>query len=386
MKTTCHKIITALLLFVTIQTKAQVDYPTFKNIVPVIPADSEKLSFTLYNLNYVNNTEWFGNIPLSGTLFGYEIIPELEYQISPKLIIKGGIYLQKEFGRPHYTSVDPTFTVKYKAKHSSFLIGTLEGDINHGYIEPIYDYKNLINYRLENGFQFKVDTKPYWHDFFINWRVAIHPGDPFKEQFDIGYSSRINVVNGGKINVAIPLQMLYSHKGGQYDTLSNTPLTSIVNTAMGVSLNFNINNRLLKRIVFDNYYVNYKDISGTKVQPFNEGNAFLSHLLFDFKNVGIDLRYWNGEGYIGPRGMALFQSVSEKYPGLVEKHRELLIASFIYDKQIFKNVNFDFRIIPYKDFLEHITSGTGLEYSYELYVKYNLKFNIIKIKNAFREQ
>ena len=374
--------LTLILIVLSFIANAQVDYPAFKSIDNIDPADSQRLSFNLYNLNYINNTEWFGNIPLSGTLFGYELIPEIEYQISPKLFIKGGIYIQKEFGRPHYTSVDPTFTVKYRAKHASFLIGTLEGNLNHGYIEPLYDYKTIINYRLENGFQFKVDTKPYSHDFFINWRVAIHPGDPFKEQFDIGYVSKINIINK-KINLALPIQLLYSHKGGQYDTLSNTPLTSIVNTALGVSFTYNVDHKLLKRIVFDNYYVNYKDISGTKLQPFNEGNAFLSHLLFDFKNVGIDLRYWNGEGYIGPRGMALFQSVSEKYPGLTEKHRELLIVSFIYDKEIFKNVNFNFRIIPYKDFIEKISSGTGLEYSYEMYIKYNLKVNIKRIKNSF---
>ncbi len=383
MKTGTKKILTFFLIITTLQVKAQVDYPTFKSETIINAADSQQLSFNLYNLNYINNTEWFGNIPLSGTLFGYELIPEVEYQISPKLIIKGGIYLQKEFGRPHYTSVDPTFTVKYKAKHSSFIIGTLEGNINHGYIEPIYDYKILINERLENGFQFKVDTKPYTHDFFINWRRAIHPGDDFKEQFDIGYAARLNIINNKKFNLALPLQMLYSHKGGQYDSL-HTPLQSIVNSAFGPSITFKIDHRLLKRIVFENYYVNYKDISGQKLQPFKEGNAFLSHLLFDFKNVGIDLRYWNGEGYIAPRGMALFQSVSEKYPGLVEKHRELLIASFIYDKEIFKNVHFDFRIIPYKDFIEHISSGTGLEYSYEMYLKYTLKLNLLKFKNSLQ--
>ncbi len=383
MKTGTKKILTFFLIITTLQVKAQVDYPTFKSETIINAADSQQLSFNLYNLNYINNTEWFGNIPLSGTLFGYELIPEIEYQISPKLIIKGGIYLQKEFGRPHYTSVDPTFTVKYKAKHSSFIIGTLEGNINHGYIEPIYDYKILINERLENGFQFKVDTKPYTHDFFINWRRAIHPGDDFKEQFDIGYAARLNIINNKKFNLALPLQMLYSHKGGQYDSL-HTPLQSIVNSAFGPSITFKIDHRLLKRIVFENYYVNYKDISGQKLQPFKEGNAFLSHLLFDFKNVGIDLRYWNGEGYIAPRGMALFQSVSEKYPGLVEKHRELLIASFIYDKEIFKNVHFDFRIIPYKDFIEHISSGTGLEYSYEMYLKYTLKLNLLKFKNSLQ--
>lgn len=372
--------ILCLMLIAHLSANAQIDYPVFKSETNINPADSEKLSFNLYNFNYINNTEWFANIPLSGTLFGYELIPELEYQVSPKLIIKGGLYLQKEFGRPHYTSVDPTFTVKYRAKHSSFIIGTLEGNDNHQYIEPIYDYKWIINERLENGFQFKVDTKPYEHDFFINWRVAIHPGDPFKEQFDIGYSGKLNVISTSKFYVGVPVQMLYSHKGGQYDS-TNQPLQSLVNSTVGLSTVLKLDHRLLKRIVFDNYYVNYKDISGVKRQAFKEGNGYLAHLLFDFKNVGIDLRFWNGEGYIAPRGMALFNSVSEKYPGLVEKHREILIASFIYDKEIFKNVFFDFRLIPYKDFIEHITSGTGLEYSYELYLKYCLKINIKKIKN-----
>jgi hypothetical protein len=60
-----------------------------------------------------------------------------------------------------------------------------------------------------------------------------------------------------------------------------------------------------------------------------------------------------------------------------------LIVSFIYDKEIYKNVYFDFRIIPYKDFIEKIFSGTGLEYFYEVYIKYDLKFNVTKIKNSF---
>lgn len=377
-----------LLLFFAFKASAQVDYGTFKDRTIINPADSQQLSFNLYNLDYLNNTEWFGNIPLSGTLFGYEVIPEIEYQISPKLMIKGGIYLQKEFGRPNYTTVAPTFEVKYRAKHSSYIIGNLEGNINHGFIEPIYDYKLLINEHLENGFQFLVDTKPYDHDLFINWRKAIHPGDKFKEEFDIGYVANLHLINKNNWDVHLPLQLLYSHKGGQYDSL-NTPLQSLTNMATGVSASYDFNRKLFKKIVFENYYVNYKDISGTKVQPFNEGNAFLSHLLFQFKNVGIDFRYWYGDAYIGPRGMALFQSVSEKYPHggplggpLVERRRELLIASFIFDKEIYKNVYFDFRIIPYKDFIEKISSGTGLEYSYEMYLKYKLKVNLKKVNNS----
>ncbi|MEO9146421.1 MAG: hypothetical protein ABI237_12790 [Ginsengibacter sp.] len=382
MKKISGTLFTLLFLITGFSAHAQVDYPVFKDKTIINPADSQRLSFNLYNLNYINNTEWFGNIPLSGTLFGYELIPEMEYQISPKLIIKGGIYLQKEFGRTNYTTIAPTFQVKYRAKHSSYIIGNLEGNMNHGFIEPIYDYKLLINERLENGFQFLVDTKPYNHDFYINWRRAIHPGDDFKEEFDIGYSANLNVINKNNWDLHLPIQLLYSHKGGQVDVLS-TPLQSLTNLATGISVTRKFDKTLLQKIVFENYYVNYKDISGHKVQPFNEGNAFLSHLLFQFKNLGLDLRYWNGEGFIGPRGMSLFQSVSEKYPGLTEKHRELLIASFIYDKEIYKNVFFDFRVIPYKDFIEKIRSGTGLEYSYEMYIKYVLKLNLAKIKNSF---
>lgn len=362
--------------------KAQVDYPIFKTKSFINPDDSEKLSFSFYNLNYLNNTEWFGKIPLSGTLFGYQVIPELQFQPSKRFLIKGGLYLQKEFGRKEYTSLLPTFSVKYRARHSSFIIGTLEGNLNHGYIEPIYDYKLLINERLENGFQFQVDTKPYTHDFFINWRRAIHLGDNFKEEFDLGLVSKINLINTRKIDVSIPLQLLYSHKGGQIDS-TNTPLQSLTNFAVGGSVNFKFDHTWLKRILFDNYYVNYKDISGQKRQAFNQGNGYLSHLLLDFKHVGIDLRYWNAQGYIGPRGMALFQSVSEKIPGYTEKHRQLLIASFIYDKEIFKNIFFDFRFIPYKDLSEKSSSGTGLEYSYELYLSYSLNVFLKKIRNSF---
>lgn len=383
MKNFSRYLFTVLFVVAIFHSQAQVDYPVFKNKTTINPADSQQLSFNLYNLNYLNNTEWFGNIPLSGTLFGYQLIPEIEYQISPKLTIKGGVYLQKEFGRNGYTTLAPTFQVKYFQKHASFIIGNLEGNLNHGFIEPIYDYKLIIKERLENGFQILVNTKPYTQDWFINWRKAIHPGDFFKEEFDIGYVAAFNLINREKINLNIPFQFLYSHKGGQYDSL-NVPLTSLINTATGASFTYNFNRKLFKKIVFENFYVNYRDISGQKRQPFNTGNAFLSHLLFGFKNAGIDLRYWNGQTFIGPRGMALFQSVSEKYPGLLENHRELLIVSFIYDKEIYKNVDFDIRIIPYKDFIEKMTSGTGLEFSYEMYLKYTFKTKIGKIKNSLQ--
>lgn len=369
---------TVWFLLIRVAADGQVEYPVFKSRTEINPADSQKLSLNINSLTYIHNTEYFGNIPLSRTLFGYQLLPEIRYQPNSRFIIKGGIYLQKEFGRNGYTTIAPTFSVKYKAKHSSFILGTLEGNTNHGFVEPVYDYKLLINERLENGFQFFVDTKPYEHDFFINWRKAIHPGDPFKEEFDIGYLAKFNIVTHDKFEMKFPLQLLYTHKGGQIDS-NPSPLTSIVNNAVGLSLKFNPGNRFLRTVVTEHYYVNYKDISGAKLQPFNEGNAYLSHLLLKFKYFDVDLRYWNSQGFINPRGNSLFSSVSEKYIGLVEKHRHLLLASFIYNTSLFRNGTFDFRFSPYKDFVEK-----KIEYSYEMYFSYQLDVFLAKIKNSLK--
>ena len=358
---------------------AQVDYPVFKQQKVIYPQDSNKLSLNIYNLNYLHNTEYFTDIPLSGTLFGYQLIPELQYQPTSRFIIKAGLYVQKEFGRKEYTSLLPTFSVKYQAKNSAYILGNLEGNINHHFVDPIYDDKLIIKEKLENGFQFLVDTKPYKHDFYINWRTAIHLGDPFKEEFDVGYTSFLNVIDKESFKLKVPLQMLYSHKGGQID-LGNEPLTSLVNSGLGLSMDFNLNNDFFNKVIFENHYLNYKDISGNKRQPFNEGNAYLSHLLLKFKFFDIDLRYWNGNGFINPRGNSLFSSVSEKYPGLTEKNRELLVTSFIYNTHMFNGADFNFRISPYYDFNAKIT-----EYSFEMYFSYRLNVLLGKINNSYKE-
>ena len=362
------------LILCSYSTLSQVDYPTFKTLININKEDSQKLSFSFDNVNYLYNTEYFTNIPLSGTLFGYQLVPEFRFQPNQRLVLKGGIYLQKEFGRPGYTTIEPTFSIKYLAKHCSLLLGTLEGNLNHGFIEPIYDYQSFIQHRNENGLQFKVLTKPYWQDLFINWTRAIHPGDNFKEEFDIGLSSRLNVINNRKLEFGVPFQLLYSHKGGQFDT-SGTPLTSLFNFAIGGSFTFKFEHQFLQKIVADNYWVYYKDISFTKRQPFDSGTAFLSHLLFNFKWFDVDFRYWRGNSFIGPKGGGLFQSVSQYIPGYSEKIRKLLMMSLIYDREILKNVYFDARFSPYYDY-----GNVATEYSYEVYLRYKLNLFLKKIK------
>ncbi|MEO8962662.1 MAG: hypothetical protein ABI325_12320, partial [Ginsengibacter sp.] len=62
MKKNSIKLSLAILLIISVNAQAQIDYPVFKNKTIINPVDSQQLSFNLYNLNYINNTEWFGNI------------------------------------------------------------------------------------------------------------------------------------------------------------------------------------------------------------------------------------------------------------------------------------------------------------------------------------
>jgi len=362
-----------LFLFATCSLQAQVEYPAFKSNTPVNPADSGKLSFSIYNMNYEYNTEWFGKIPNSGTWFGYELIPELQYQPTKNFLIKAGIYLQKEFGRDNYTTVAPTFTAKLLFGHYSFLFGTLEGNLNHRFIEPIYDYKLLFTQRLENGAQLIADTKKYWLDLFINWRKAIHVGDPFREEIDAGLSSRFNLYDKDKFHVDVPVQALITHQGGQIST-SPQPDKTLFDFAAGAAISYNFD-EFLKKITFENFYVGYR-AGKNSPEIVKKGDALLSRVALNFKFFDFDIRYWKGTNFFNPRGGPLYQSVSEKTPGFIEKERQLLLASLIYNKKIFNGLELNLKFTPDYDFGEKI-----LEYYYEFYLKFSTSFFIKNIKS-----
>jgi len=351
----------------------QVDYPIFKSPVKVLPADSNQLIFVLDNLSYLHNNEYFGKIPTTGTLFGYQLIPELKYQLNDHFLFKAGIFLQKEFGRARYTRVAPTFLAKYSMKKCSILIGNLEGSLDHGFIEPIYDQKSFIQDRLEEGLQFKVFTKPYTMDLFLNWRRAKQPTDTLQEEFDDGITSRFIFNRDKKVRFGIPVQILHSHIGGQ-NISPNIKQRNLVDMSVGISIDIKTGPGFLKRIVTEHHYVYYKDLSTPSNQSFPKGNGYLSHLLLDMKYFDIDLRYWNGTGFYSPRGAGLFQSVSEFIPGYTEKKREIVIMSVIYDKELANKLFIDARVSPYYDFRNKL-----IEYSYELYLRYSLELLLKKL-------
>jgi hypothetical protein len=354
---------------------AQIDYPIFRDSATLRAEDSSKLSLQIDNFNYARNYEYFGDIPLSYTLLGYQFIPQLKYVLNEHFSLKGGIFLRREFGLDGFTDIDPVLTARYQNRGFSFLMGTLEGTLTHRFIEPIYDVEGIITDRMEQGLQVLVNKKRFWLDWYIDWQKAIELNSPYREEFSTGLSSRIKLVDKEKLTVELPLQAMVNHKGGQIDT-SNLPVESLLNTAVGASFTFPMRSSFLKAIKTDHYFAYYRDLSGQKLQLFDSGTGWYSSLIFKTKwNIDLDARYWKGNGFYGPRGGALYSSVSEKVAGYSEEDRELVFLSVIYDKQLFPNVFIDLRLEPYYD-----VRNRFVEYSYSIFLRFNKDFLLKRLR------
>jgi hypothetical protein len=353
---------------------AQIEYPLFKDSATFRAEDSGKLSLQIDNLNYFRNYEYSSDIPLSYTLIGYQFIPQLKYQLNEHFQLKGGLFLRREFGHDGFYQIAPVLTAKYQKKDFSLLMGTLEGALNHRFIEPIYDVENTITNRLEQGVQVLLNKKHLWLDWYVDWKKAIEQNSPYREELTIGVSSRVKLINKERFTIELPLQFMMAHKGGQIDA-SGLPLESLINTAVGASVTFPINGSFLRALRTEHYLAYYSDISGSKKQLYSNGNGWYSSLLFKTKWLDIDTRYWRGHQFYGPNGGALFSSVSEKIAGYSEVNRELIFLSLIYDRQLFPNLNLDFRFEPYYDVKNKLT-----EYSYSLFLRFNKDFFLKRIK------
>ncbi|RYF30019.1 MAG: hypothetical protein EOO38_32750, partial [Cytophagaceae bacterium] len=128
---------------------AQTDYAIFRDSATLRAEDAGRLSLQVDNINYLRNYEWFGNIPNSYTLLGTMVIPQLQYQLNEYISFKGGIQLRREFGRPGLQNVEPVFQAKYQKKGLTFIMGTLEGGLNHRFVEPLYNIERFIVGRME---------------------------------------------------------------------------------------------------------------------------------------------------------------------------------------------------------------------------------------------
>jgi hypothetical protein len=304
-------VFTAVLLLLGTTLFAQIDNQLISDRISLAPADSGKWGLSFSNFNYMRNTEYFNDIEVGRTLFGYQLNPSLFIQPNDHVKIQAGVFVQSDFGgSPSYTKVLPTFSVKINHNNTSFIFGTLEGALAHRMYEPLFDINSAIERRLENGFQLKHESKRTFFDLWINWEKFIERGSPHKEQFTAGinYTPVLGETESG-FSASLPLQANAFHRGGQIDT-DTSNLLMVFNAAAGITLKQTIANSFVKHISLDMAVFNFMENSHSGYLPYRNGKGFMWNLSTSSSNLTFMLSYWKGNDFISPRGTALYQSVS----------------------------------------------------------------------------
>lgn len=338
-------------------------------------SDSNTVGLSLGAFSYMRNTEYFNDIELGRTLFGYQLTPAVYIQPNQHVKMQAGVFLKHDFGGKNpYTTVLPTFTVKMKTeKGNEFIFGTLEGALSHRLIEPMFDINSAIENRIENGFQFKKENATGYYDIWINWEQYIERGSPYKEQFVAGYnlSPYLFKTEAGS-SLELSTQFTAFHRGGQIDTDSSN-MAMLLNGAIGLVATKTFKGTI-KEIKADFHGVHSVENTSSGLYPFKNGYGVYTNLSVSTANFTGMLSYWSGNKYVARKGTAIYQSVSLDKPGLTQPNRQLLFLRFMYQKEIYPKLFLVARAEPVYEIKNSI-----LDYSYSLYITYRQQIGLGKL-------
>ncbi|WP_242923471.1 hypothetical protein [Pontibacter liquoris] len=356
---------------------AQLNNTVLEQQLPVKSENANELRFGLYAFGFTKNNEYFNKIADGYTLFGYHLNPRLIYFPSGNVRVEAGALLWKDFGSNGYHDVVPTFTIKVQGEKGTLLFGTLEGNLAHGYIEPLYDFERVMTNRLENGVQYKLASDAVKLDTWIDWVHMLYRGEDDQEQLHGGAVAAFTLLSresaqnaGDSLRLTLPVQFTAQHKGGQFDA-SELPLVTLANAAVGVELEKRYINKVLHRLYTKNYLVGFKDFSNTRLKPYEQGHGLYLNIGVDTKYQDVMLSYWQGDGYISELGGQLYQSASTtfKNPDYLQPERRLLILRLMKDFELFDNLYLSLRLEPVIDL-----DDPQLEFSNALYLTFDTDF------------
>lgn len=367
-----------LILLISFYTKAQFNNEAIYNRIRPSDSLNKELHFNFYNFNYVRNYEYSNNFHDGYTLYGMQLEPKLVYYAHPNLAITAGAYLRKDFGNQGIYDAKPLFNLTYQKRNLTLVFGSLEGNIQHGYIEPLYDFERKITSPIEYGTQLLVEREKFKLDSWIAWQRMIYKGDATKEEIVGGVTTETDLINTGYWKLSIPAQILAYHQGGQIDVLKSVSISTLFNGAAGFKLHRFIGNNV-KEVFTDNYLAIYKDFSPEKVRAYQGGFGLWLNAGVNTKWGSLVASYWKGNNFITIKGMPLYQSVSDNLyeKGFIQNTRNILAIRYVYQKELIPNLYLDVRFEPHVD-LDN--SAKNLQFNHSLFLTYKENFRIFKKK------
>ena len=298
------------------------------------------------NLNYFRNVEYKTKIDEGRTLFGYQFWPEIAYQVSTHVQVAGGVFLQRDFGGEGFVKNEPTFSFQYTNGRNQVRFGTLMGSMQHQLVEPLYDPEFIIDNRVENGFQYRHNSKNLAAEVWTDWRKMIYENSPFREEFVSGIRVEPRLVKDVHY-ISLPTSILGFHKGGEIDT-SGLPTETQYNISTGFNYRFKPTAGI-DSLDFQAHAIFYEDVSPTPINYIDGVGQYVSLAVYK-KQWGLMLNYYDAHQFHNPIGDALYRTVSVQNPNAyVFDYRKLIMARVFYQRPLGSNTHFLFRATYARD-------------------------------------
>ena len=313
--------------------------------------------------SFVKNNEYDNAFTKGFTGIGFMASPSLEYYPTETTRVRAGIYLLKYAGLDRFSRSIPLFSVHQQLNNTTDLVlGSLYGALEHGLEEPLFRTDRFYQDPLEYGLQLLHHSAAFSADLWLNWEQFILPDDPYQEAFQAGLSSQYTI-SSGSLEVAVPLQVLLYHKGGQIDS-SEEGVLSQLNAMSGLRLDYQMPDGATLGI--EPLFFYYKGLNvpdtGSHVQPFSSGKAVYVKCLYQKENLKAMLGYWQADQFIAPKGEFLFQSVSESAPSYHEADRKLITGKIGFVHPIKESIQISFSTAGYYDLVnEDLSYACGLQ-------------------------
>ncbi|MDJ0363683.1 hypothetical protein QMK33_00845 [Hymenobacter sp. H14-R3] len=326
------------------------------------------LHLSLNAFTFFKDNEYFNDIVQGYTLFGTQLNPQLVYYPTKNLRLEAGIFLWKDFGTPQLRQVRPTYRATWTHGSSQFIFGNIKANLNHGYIEPLFDFERVMLKPLEEGLQYRLNTKRVALDVWVDWLRQEYAGVSYQEQIAGGFTSSFQLTgDNSPVQVSIPLQFTARHEGGQIDTL-HKPIQTLFNYASGVVARVSLGGGTFRAVRLNAYGLLFDDHSFANYRlPFQNGNALYLNGTLETRYLDVMLSYWQGHQFFAPLGGNYYQSVASRYgtPGFTDAERRLLLVRLLRDFRIADAAAITVRVEPAYDFNKQL-----LDFSFGVYLNF----------------
>ncbi|QNE40612.1 hypothetical protein F1C16_14085 [Hymenobacter sp. NBH84] len=315
------------------------------------------LQLSVRSFTFFKDNEYFNRIIEGYTLFGTQLNPQLVYYPTANLRLEGGVFLWKDFGNARLRQVRPTFRATYTKGNSEFIFGNIRPHLNHGYIEPLFNFERVILKPLEEGLQYRYVSDRVGLDVWVDWQRQQYRYSNYQEEIAGGLSGSVRLTGASSpVTVSLPLQFTATHRGGQIDTIDR-PLQTLFNGATGVEARYQLPTHPTTAFRVQAYGTGYYDKSFTYQLPYRRGNGLYLNATAETRYLNVMLSYWQGQRFLSPLGGDLYQSASRSVgsPTYIEPHRRILILRLMRDFSLGEAAAITVRVEPVHDFKEKKT-------------------------------